>query len=180
MNAFLWCVVVAGCGFHTIFSNILCNHFIERSITLDMLFLPLGIFVLPRSNHKNRTLFVHWLCRQYVNRFRWIERMNSPVLSPCKQRRNFASQSQWDRVNCCWLQRPRLHSPGDNVYGHRSCSRQQRSSAAYLPTSLYSVAIEPKQRMKHTNRDEKKQQQQMPWASCFCKFHRYQILRDWK
>lgn len=34
-----------------------------------------------------------------------------PVFNACKQRRNFASQSQWDRVNCCWLHRPRLHSP---------------------------------------------------------------------
>lgn len=67
-----------------------------------------------------------------------------PVFSPCRQRLNFASQSQCDRVNCCLLQRPRLHSPGDNVCGQRSCSRQQRSSSAYRPTSLYSVAIEPK------------------------------------
>lgn len=67
-----------------------------------------------------------------------------PVFKPCKQRRNFASQSQCDRVNCWWLHKPRLHSPGANVYGHKSCSRQHRSSSAYRPTSLYSVAIEPK------------------------------------
>lgn len=66
-----------------------------------------------------------------------------PVFSPCKQRRNLASQSQCDLVNFCVLHNPRLHSPGANVFAQRSCSRQHRSSSAYRPTSLCSLAILP-------------------------------------
>lgn len=92
----------------------------------------------------------YWCCRSSLVRYDLFIGWHSfifilflPVFSPCKQRRNFASQSQCDRVNCWWLQRPRLHSPGKSVCGHRSCSRQHLSSAEYRPTSLYSLAIEP-------------------------------------
>ena len=74
--------------------------------------------------------------RERIRKNAKLRKPDSPVLSPCKHRRNLASQSQCDRVNCCELHRPRLHSPGDNVCGQRSCSRQQRSSSLYRPTSL--------------------------------------------
>lgn len=98
-----------------------------------------------------------------------------PVFSPCKQRRNFASQSQCDRVNCWWLHRPRLHSLGNRTFGHRSCSRQHLSSAAYRPTSLYSLAIEPNND-KFICRKIDKTRRHLAQS----KFHRYQVLRDRK
>lgn len=104
------------------------NHFVYISVALNEIEFIVDV------------LCVHWLYHRqnYV-----LSLLFLPVFNDCKHFRNLPSQSQWLRVNCWLLQRPRLHSPGDNVYAQRSCSRQHRSSSAYRPTSLYSVAIEP-------------------------------------
>lgn len=65
------------------------------------------------------------------------------VLMFCKHLLNLASQSQCDLVKAPRLQSPRRHSPGSRMFGHISCSRQHRSSSAYLPTSEWFAAILP-------------------------------------
>lgn len=127
-----WMFIFVVGGFR-MFIQIIYAIVIERSITW-ITFLCMNVnSIWYHTAGITRPLTLMWR-----RKIEWL-----PVLSCCKQRRNFISQSQWLRVKGWWLQRPRLHSPADNVCGQRSCSLQQRSSSAYLPTSLYSVAIEP-------------------------------------
>lgn len=146
-DEWFWFIVCCGWRFLCARSNCLCNHYYRKVNCLNCFYSHLFVMraafdIKPQVSRVARPLTL-WSSVTWQLRMCVLNTINLPVFSCCKQRRNFISQSQWLLVKGCWLHKPRLHSPGDNVLGQRSCSRQQRSSSAYLPTSLYSVAIEP-------------------------------------